>query len=211
VLHLTTVEGLYRVAMHFPEAPRIREAEGHDLDAILDVLGDAFEDDPVMRWVTPKASYARYAFELTVPFCLGHGHTYIANDGSGAAAWLPPGVRLASPVSPGVVWHGLREYGPGSLARALATLVQSQKRHPKDDYYYLFTIGALRSARGRGVGSALMREGLARCDEARMPAYLESSNVKNLPFYRKHGFEVVDELRLALNGPTLWLMWRPAR
>ena len=56
-----------------------------------------------------------------------------------------------------------------------------------------------------------MRKGLERCDAEHMPAYLESSNVKNLPFYRKHGFEVVDELRLAMNGPTLWLMWRPAR
>lgn len=211
MLHLTTVGGLYRVGMHFPEAQRIRQATERDLDAILDILGDAFEGDPVVRWVTPKGSYARYAFELTVPFCLGHGHSYIAADGSGAASWLPPAVRLASPVSPGVVWHGLREYGPGSLVRALATLVQTQKRHPKEDYYYLFTIGALRSARGRGVGSALMREGLARCDAEHMPAYLESSNVKNLPFYRKHGFEVVDELRLVMKGPTLWLMRRPAR
>ena len=96
-------------------------------------------------------------------------------------------------------------------AGALATLIQTQRRHPKEDYYYLFTIGSMRSARGRGVGSALMREGLERCDREHMPAYLESSNVKNLAFYRKHGFEVVDELRLAMNGPTLWLMWRPAR
>ena len=197
--------------MDVPEVARIRQATAEDLHTILDVLADAFEEDPVMQWVTPKASYPRYAFELTVPFCLGHGHTYVAADGSGAASWLPPGVRLASPVSPSVVWHGLREYGPTSLLRGLATLLQTQNRHPNEDYYYLLTIGALRSARGRGVGSALMREGLLRCDAAHMPAYLESSSESNVPFYRKHGFEVVDELHLAMNGPTLWLMWRPAR
>lgn len=197
--------------MHSLETTRVRKATPGDLDAIVDILGDAFEDDPVMRWVTQKTSYPRYAFGLTVPSCLGHGHTYIAADGAGAASWLPPGVGLESPVSMGVIWKGLREYGPGSLIRGLATLVQTQKHHPKEQYYYLFTIGALRSARGRGVGSALMQEGLAKCDEEHMPAYLESSNVKNLPFYRKHGFEVVDELRLAMNGPTMWLMWRDAR
>jgi ribosomal protein S18 acetylase RimI-like enzyme len=100
----------------------------------------------------------------------------------------------------GVIWKGLTEYGPGSLIRGLATLVQTQKHHPKEQYYYLFTIGALRSARGLGVGSALIEEGLAKCDEEHMPAYLESSNVKK-----------VDELRLAMNGPTMWLMWRDAR
>ena len=211
VLHFAAADGLYRVGMRLADEPRIRKAAPEDLDTILDALADAFHDDPVMQWVTSKASYRRYAFELTVPSCLGHGHTYVAEDGSGAAAWLPPRVELDSPVSPGVLWHGLREYGPGSLLRALATLVQTQRRHPKDEFYYLFTIGSLRSARGRGVGSALMREGLACCDENHMPAYLESSNVKNLPFYRKHGFEVVDELSLAMSGPTLWLMWRPAR
>ena len=197
--------------MRFPEATPVRKAAPGDIDAILDCLADAFRDDPVMKWVTSKSTYPRYAFELTVPFCLGHENTYIAGDCAGVAAWLPPGVSLASPVTPAVVWRGLTEYGPASLLRGLATLVQSQRRHPKEDYFYLFTIGARHSARGRGVGSALMIEGLKACDRAHMPAYLESSNVKNLPFYRKHGFEVVDELRLAMNGPTLWLMWRPAR
>lgn len=189
----------------------MRKATGGDIETILDCLADAFADDPVMNWVTSKSSYPRYAFELTVPFCLGRDNTYVTVDGSGVACWLPPGVPLKSPVSPGVLWKGLTEYGPGSLLRGLATLIQSQRHHPKEDYYYLFTIGSLRSARGRGVGSALMIEGLKACDQAHVPAYLESSNVKNLPFYRKHGFDVVDELRLAMNGPTLWLMWRPAR
>jgi hypothetical protein len=45
-----------------------------------------------------------------------------------------------------------------------------------------------------------MCEGLAKCDADHMPTSLESSNVKNLPFYRKHGFEVVGELRLASYG-----------
>jgi len=42
------------------------------------------------------------------------------------------------------------------------------------------------------------------------PDGLRGSNVKNLPFYRRHGFEVIDELQLVMNGPTMWLMWRPA-
>ena len=197
--------------MHLPEGTAVRTAGEGDLETVLDVLGDAFAEDPVMRWVTSNPDYPRFAFELTVPFCLRQGHTHVAKDGTGAAAWLPPGVELESPVSASVLWKGVTKYGPGSLVRALATLIQTQRRHPKYDYYYLFTIGAMRSARGRGVGSALMRKGLERCDAEHMPAYLESSNVNNLAFYRKHGFEVVDELRLAMSGPTLWLMWRPAR
>lgn len=197
--------------MPLPQTPRVRKATLSDSSAILDVLADAFEPDPVMKWVTPKSTYPRYAFSLTVPSCMEHGQTYITEDGSGAASWLPPGETLQSPVSPGVVWEGLTGYGPGSLIRGLATLIQTQKRHPKEDHYYLFTIGTRRSQQGTGVGGALMREVLTRCDDERMPAYLESSSLDNVPFYRSHGFEVVDELQLTMNGPTMWLMWREPR
>lgn len=193
------------------ETTRIRKAQASDLDAVLDILADAFQADPVMKWVTHKPSYPRYAFSLTVPFCLEHRLTYIAEDGTGAAAWLPPSVHLESPVSSAVIWKGLTEYGPLGLLRGLATLIQTQKRHPHEPYYYLFTIGSRKAQQGRGVGGALMRTGLERCDADHMPAYLESSNARNLAFYRTYGFEVVEEMRLALGGPPMWLMWRKPR
>ena len=53
-----------------------------------------------------------------------------------------------------------------------------------------------------------MRSRLARCDAARLPAYLESSKERNVPFYERHGFRVTGELTIPGGGPTLWLMWR---
>ena len=49
---------------------------------------------------------------------------------------------------------------------------------------------------------------LERCDEEGIPAYLESSNARNVPFYRRHGFGVTTELQIPGGGPMLWLMWR---
>jgi hypothetical protein len=49
---------------------------------------------------------------------------------------------------------------------------------------------------------------LARLDAEGLPAYLESSNARNLTLYWRHGFRVREELRLAPRGPSMWLMLR---
>ena len=56
-----------------------------------------------------------------------------------------------------------------------------------------------------------MREMLDRCDAEGMPAYLESSNVRNVPFYGRHGFEVTGEIDLGKGAPTVTAMWRNPR
>ena len=69
-------------------------------------------------------------------------------------------------------------------------------------------IGTSTASQGRGVGSALLRDMLDRIDEEQVPAYLESSNIRNVPLYERHGFTVVEEIRLGRDGPQMWRMWR---
>jgi ribosomal protein S18 acetylase RimI-like enzyme len=48
---------------------------------------------------------------------------------------------------------------------------------------------------GRGIGADLLRDRLDKVDAKGIHAYLESSNVRNISFYQRHGFEVVREIR----------------
>ncbi len=64
------------------------------------------------------------------------------------------------------------------------------------------------TVRGTGFGQALMRSRLDRCDAEYAPAYLESSNPDNIPYYERFGFRVTGEIRLPEGGPSLWPMWR---
>ena len=83
-----------------------------------------------------------------------------------------------------------------------------ESKHPRQPHWYLATLGTAVEQQGKGVGSALMRPVLEHCDAEGIPCYLESSKERNVPFYRRHGFEVVEEVPLPGDGPMLWTMWR---
>jgi ribosomal protein S18 acetylase RimI-like enzyme len=66
------------------------------------------------------------------------------------------------------------------------------------------------NAQGRGLGGALMRHAVARCDDEGLPAYLESSNPRNIPLYGRHGFEVMGRIQVG-SGPLVTPMLRHRR
>ena len=62
----------------------------------------------------------------------------------------------------------------------------------------------------RGLGSALLREALNRCDQEHKPTYLESSNPANTALYQRHGFVALGVIRAAQSPPMVPMM-RDAR
>jgi GNAT superfamily N-acetyltransferase len=88
--------------------------------------------------------------------------------------------------------------------RALAELDASAPREP---HWHLSLLGVDPDRQGEGIGSALLRPVLERCDHGRRPAYLETSKPANLRFYARHGFAVRDEVELR-GGLRVWTMLR---
>ena len=82
--------------------------------------------------------------------------------------------------------------------------------HPQEDCWYLPLIGVDPVYQGRGYGGALMAHALQQIDEEHLPAYLESSNPRNISLYERHGFETLGEVQLG-SSPTFVPMLRAAR
>jgi ribosomal protein S18 acetylase RimI-like enzyme len=78
--------------------------------------------------------------------------------------------------------------------------------HPQDPHYYLQFIGVRPEHQGTGIGSALLRAVLDRCDLEGAAVYLEADE-RSRHLYLKHGFEAISELRLP-GGPSFFPMWR---
>jgi ribosomal protein S18 acetylase RimI-like enzyme len=115
-----------------------------------------------------------------------------------ALPWLP---------ALGLAWQLLGAAGVRGLWRANTLLGVLHANHPKEPHYYLHAIGVRSGQQGRGVGSALLRQGTEHCDREGLLAYLENTNERNLPLYERHGFQVLREWRVT-GGPPIWFMAR---
>ena len=78
---------------------------------------------------------------------------------------------------------------------------------PREPHWYLPMIGVEPNAQGRGLGAALMRHALERCDRDGVTAYLESSNPLNISLYQRFGCERLGEIQLG-DAPVVTPMLR---
>ena len=67
---------------------------------------------------------------------------------------------------------------------------------PKILMYYLWFIGVDAEHQNTGIGTTLMNELILESKQSSRPIFLETSTLKNLPWYKKFGFEVYNELDL---------------
>jgi ribosomal protein S18 acetylase RimI-like enzyme len=193
----------------------VRRATAADAVLVSRTLANSFADDPVVSWLLPhtlsrRAWRVQRLWAVTTRSYLRNGKpAFVTGDGHGAALWSPPGAW--APTASDQIRDLLpmtAVFGRG-LVRASQMQTQVVKLHPRrPKHWYLYAIGTRVESQGRGLGSALLREVLDKVDEAGEAAYLESSNIRNVPLYQRHGFEVVEEIQLLGDGPQMWRMWR---
>jgi len=189
----------------------LRQAAGHDLPTVVETLTAAFLDDPFMTWWIPDLRRRRQllpaCFEIIVDVNHPHGELYTTDPIPAAAAvWIPPGCQPSGEQAEELVgWFA--DAAEETAARLLCALERMAEHHPEEPHAYLFLLGTRPQWQGRGLGSALLRRVLERCDRHGIPAYLEATSFDNQRLYRRHGFEVTGEILLP-DGPSLWPMWR---
>jgi len=136
-----------------------------------------------------------------------HGTVHLVEGGSAAAMWLPPGVLADSERLEALIG----QHAPQDrLADMTRVFEQMGKFHPEEPCWYLPLIGVDPTSQGQGYGSALLRYALEHVDRTSAPAYLESSNPRNVPLYERHGFEVLGSIQ-AGSSPTIVPMLRRPR
>lgn len=175
------------------------------------MLGRAFIDEPMIQWPLGGAgdvATVTTMFSTLYETPIGQGLVYEAGDAEGVAVWVPPGggaALLEADV-------GSRDrYGPltldgGARYGALWSWVESHL--PSEPLWYLDALAVDPSRQAKGIGGALLRFGLELGERDGTGAFLETSRERNVGYYERFGFRVVDEGDAPGGGPHIWFMRR---
>jgi len=194
-------------------APAIRRATMADVPRLTRLLAGAYADDPVAVWFcrseTLRPQMLEGLYHARLLQMLAHREVWATAELSSVAVWTPPCASTTT------LAHELARVRCFLHPRLIARLpllaigwAATRRAHPgKQPHWYLSLLGTQPSARGRGLGSAVLEPVLERCDADGVGVYLETSKERNIRFYVSHGFNVTGELRLP-RGPRMWSMWR---
>ncbi len=181
------------------------------------MLARAFLADPTTGWLFPdpegraRRLERMIAWELRSSRLTG-GELVVADSGAAAALWIAPqphprpaGGRALAQLR--LTAGALRVFG-ARLPAIAAAFGQVMQQLPPPPYRYLSILGTEPERQRQGLGSALVRKGLARSDQEQVLTCLHTATEADVQFYGRLGFQVAGEQRLG-RGPRLIAMQRP--
>ncbi len=188
----------------------MKQAAIDDKQSIIQILSSVFHDNQSVNYLIPQVpsqekrihALMDYSFET----CLSFGKVYLLND-SRACALVSFPERTKTTLKSLLLEIKLifNSIGVRNINKAIQREKAISKHYPKENIYYLWFIGVLPEFQGQSIGEKLMREIIADADQMGRPIYLETSTLRNIPWYEKFGFEVYGELDF---GYKLFLMRR---
>jgi ribosomal protein S18 acetylase RimI-like enzyme len=174
------------------------QAQDEPLAAAL--LARAFESNPLNLAAIQSPNAARrrrcnlQGMRCLLPVATAHGLVLAASLDGQLAGVLVAAPPFSYPFPPAPFWqrmHTVFSQGLAVARRWREAFESLDARHPTAPHWYLGTLGVEPSLQGRGVGTALTRNWLARVDPDGLAAYLETDRAENLPFYARFGFRPV--------------------
>lgn len=192
------------------EAPATRLAEIDDRAAVVDLVVDAFREDPAFRYffaeriddeAPPSIAswFDRRSADETVWV------TQVGDDVAAVAMWEV--VDGAHPAPPATGDESDDAVDPAATTRGRVDRYHAvlNPALPVVPHWYLGILGVADAHRGTGVARAVMTPGVTAAARSGVPAALETTNPDNLARYEHWGWGVTSKV-VTDDVPTIWVL-----
>ena len=195
--------------------PAVLPVSPEDYQHIGGVLGRAFAQDPLWSMLMPDLRLRSLMFTGTVKLMIAAGGVVETTDDLAAAAlWTPPGRRIGmrAVARSGLAPARWMVRTPRRSLRRMMTLHRQVEEHRKrlmrEPHWGLEVLGVDPDRHGGGHGTSLVAAGIERADSDHAPTYVDTSAERNVGFYERFGFEVVDKTAVTDLELPFWMMVR---
>ena len=177
---------------------------------VVDILSQSFDDNPSINFIAKRGrkrkGRIRYLMDYCFDMCMLRGDIFLTEDLQGCAMIIHSerkvGLIKTAMLDIKLILNTIGIFRIGKILNREKLIKAHQ---PKNQFYYLWFIGVYTDGQGRGIGSKLLDEIFLYYQNHQRPFYLETSVVSNLPWYKKYGFEIINEIDI---GYKLYQMQR---
>lgn len=179
----------------------MRAALKEDKPLIIDILTGSFEKNVSVNYVIRQdkrrikriQGLMSYSFDL----CRLFGDVFISDDNKACALIMYPDKRKTTL---GSILLDIRlifqSIGFNNITRTIKREKLIESRQPNIPMIYLWFIGVAPEMQGKGIGSKMLAEIIENSRSKGRPVCLETSTLRNIPWYQKFGFKIYHEADL---------------
>ena len=179
----------------------MKRVDANHKSLVVDILTKSFDDNKSVNYVVKqdekRQERIRGLMDYSFDVCNAFGEVWLADDNQACALILHPDKKRTTPDA--IMWDvklALSVIGLTRVGQVLGRESKIKAFHPKEPFSYLWFIGVRPEDQNSGKGSRLLNEVIEYSERNNRPIYLETSVDRNLPWYKKHGFEIFHSLEL---------------
>ncbi|WP_207428901.1 N-acetyltransferase [Pedobacter sp. SYSU D00535] len=178
------------------------KASSHDKGLVIDILTKSFDTNQSVNYIVKQDKHREKRVEALMDYsfevCYSFGEVFLSENKKACALILYPDKKKTNLKSILLdIKLILHSVGISNVQKALSRESKIKKLQPKEPMYYIWFIGVDPEYQNSGIGSSLLQEVIADSSQKKRPLYLETSTLKNIPWYKKFGFDIYNELDLS--------------
>lgn len=176
----------------------MQKATYTEKERIIHILSKSFDDNQSINYIVKqdknRERRIRALVDYSIDVCRYFGEVFISEDKDACALILYPGRKKTTLKTIFLdIQLILQCVGFGNIKKTLRRESLIKRKQPRVPMTYIWFIGVDPVQQNKGKGSLLLESILEESKQMKRMVCLETSTLKNLPWYQKFGFKIYHE------------------